>query len=192
MMRSTTCTFPFAADVAPWAYSYATSYATGCHQIRITVMVIGMAAMWGCNRGPAVQYVEGVVTLDGTPVDGAVVAFTPSGDGRAAAGTTDASGAYRLNSLTGREGAGTLVGDYLVTVRKWKREDPGPAPDENDHRAYAAWQQRVSRADAREPTYITPKAYGDVATSGLKASVKKGRNSGDAFRFDLKSDFKGP
>jgi len=39
--------------------------------------------------------------------------------------------------------------------------------------------------------YLVPKAYGDAKTSGFTASVKKGRNTGDAFRFDLKSDFKG-
>lgn len=186
MMRSTSERSPFARRALPWAYS------TGGHQIRLAVLGIVIAAVLGCNRGPAVQYVEGVVTLDGQPVEGAIVAFTPSGSGLGAAGTTNASGVYRLNPLTGRAGSGTLVGDYVVAVRKWRSEDPGPAPDENDSRAYAAWQQRMLKADSREPTYITPKAYGDAATSGLKATVKKGRNTGAAFNFDLKSDFKGP
>ncbi len=39
--------------------------------------------------------------------------------------------------------------------------------------------------------YIVPKAYGDKATSGLKATVKKGRNVGPEFRYELKGDFKG-
>jgi hypothetical protein len=160
-------------------------------KIKVAMLGFGMAAVWGCSRGPAVQYVEGVVTLDGNPVEGAIVTFTPSGPGLGAAGTTDASGIYRLNALTGRAGAGTLAGDYLVAVRKWEYQDPGPAPDPGDQKAYAAWQERSMKAARREPTYITTKAYGDATTSGLKATVKKGRNTGDAFRFDLKSDFTG-
>ena len=160
-------------------------------KLRLVMLVLSMAAMWGCSRGPAVQYVEGVVTLDGEPVEGAIVAFTPPGDGLGAAGTTDASGVYRLNPLTGRASGGTLVGDYLVAIRKWEYQDPGPAPDPSDQKAYAIWQEKSLKAARREPVYLTPQPYGDAATSGLKATVKKGRNTGAAFSFDLKSDFKG-
>ena len=160
--------------------------------LSLAVLVVGLGAVWGCSRGPAVQYVEGVVTLDGEPVEGAIVTFSPSGEGLGAAGTTDASGVYRLNALTGRAGGGTLVGDYLVAIRKWEYRDPGPAPDPSDQKAYATWQEQSLRAAKREPIYVTPEAYGDAATSGLKATVKKGRNTGAAFSFNLKSDFKGP
>jgi len=160
-------------------------------KIGLAMLALSMAGTFGCSRGPAIQYVEGVVTLDGQPVDGAIVTFTPSGPGLGAAGTTDASGVYRLNPLTGRAGGGTLVGDYLVAVRKWEYEEPGPPPDPSDQKAYAVWQQKSMDAASREPTYITPKAYGDAATSGLKATVKRGRNTGADFIFDLKSDFKG-
>jgi len=160
-------------------------------KIRLGMLALAMTAVWGCSRGPAIQYVEGVVKLDGQPVEGAIVSFTPSGPGLGAAGTTDASGIYRLNPLTGRAGGGTLVGDYLVAVRKWEYEEPGPPPDPSDQKAYASWQEKSLRAANREPIYITPKAYGDAATSGLKATVKKGRNTGAGFSFNLKSDFKG-
>ena len=33
-----------------------------------------------------------------------------------------------------------------------------------------------------------PKGYGDVATSGLRATVKKGRNVGPEFQFELRGD----
>lgn len=159
--------------------------------LSLAVLVVGLGAMWGCSRGPAVQYVEGVVTLDGEPVEGAIVTFTPSGDGLGAAGTTDASGVYRLNPLTGRAGGGTVMGEYLVAVRKWEYQDPGPAPDPSDLKAYAIWQEKSLKAARREPVYVTPQPYGDAATSGLKATVKKGRNTGGAVSFDLKSDFTG-
>ena len=153
-------------------------------------LITGIAGA-GCGRsGPAVQYVEGIVTLDGTPVGGAIVTFAPSGAGLGAAGTTDALGAYRLNALSARAGAGTMPGDYLVAIRKWEYPDPGPTPDPSNAAEYEKWQALSMKAARREPTYITPQAYGDAATSGLKATVKKGRNTGEAFRFDLKSDFK--
>jgi hypothetical protein len=41
------------------------------------------------------------------------------------------------------------------------------------------------------PDSIVPKAYGEKAISGLKATVKPGRNVGPEFRFELKRDFKG-
>ena len=151
-----------------------------------------IAGIAGCGRsGPAVQYVEGIVTLDGAPVGGAIVTFAPSGAGLGAAGTTDALGVYRLNALSARAGAGTVAGDYLVAIRKWEYQDPGPAPDPSNAEEYERWQTLSMKAGRREPTYVTPKAYGDAATSGLKVTVKKGRNSGDAFRFELTSDFKG-
>ena len=161
-------------------------------KIRLVMVALSMAVAWGCSRGPAIQYVEGLITLDGKPVEGAIVTYTPSGAGLGAAGTTDASGVYRLNPLTGRAGGGTLVGEYLVAVRKWEYQDPGPAPDPSDQKAYAIWQEKSLKAARQEPVYVTPQPYGDAATSGLKATVKKGRNTGAAFSFDLKSDFKGP
>ena len=160
--------------------------------VGLTVLAVSMAVVCGCSRGPAFQYVEGVVTLDGKPVEGAMVSFMPSGPGVAAAGTTDANGVYRLNPLTGREaGVGTISGDYVVAVRKWTYADAGPMPDRSDKKAYDAWQARSLTLGQQEPKYDTPKAYGEAATSGLKVTVKKGRNDGDAFRFDLKSGFKG-
>jgi hypothetical protein len=159
---------------------------------RLSLLAVSMAVVCGCSRGPAFQYVEGVVMLDGKPVEGAIVSFTPSGPGVAAAGTTDANGAYRLNPLTGRQaGVGTLAGDYVVAVRRWKYPDPGPRPDPSDKKAYDAWEVRSLTMGRQEPIYDTPKAYGEAATSGLKVTVKKGRNNGDAFRFNLKSDFTG-
>ncbi|TVQ04157.1 MAG: hypothetical protein EA381_00585 [Planctomycetaceae bacterium] len=53
----------------------------------------------GCgSSGPQVNLVEGQVTMDGSPLAGSTVMFspTPSSSGRAAAGVTDASGAYKL------------------------------------------------------------------------------------------------
>jgi hypothetical protein len=90
------------------------------NMMRRTFWLIAAAlVMAGCGpAGPDVQFVEGVVTLDGKPLDGASVAFVPiDKSGISAAGKTDADGRFRLNATQGKKyGKGTVVGDYVVTV----------------------------------------------------------------------------
>ena len=128
----------------------------------------------GCRPSPF-QYVEGVVTLDGTPVEGATVTFRPKEKGgMMAAGITDANGVYRLNPLQGKRGAGAMVGDFDVAIMKAR--DPGEG---------GTREQLTGKVER-----ITPPAYADIATSGLKATIKPGRNTGPDVSFELKSDYK--
>jgi hypothetical protein len=124
--------------------------------------------------------VEGVVLLDGEPVEGATICFSPAesrGEGEAglpAAGRTGAGGTFRLNAIGGaRSGAGTKVGEYVVTVMK-QESDPLPEPDPNA-------PPTIVEIRVRE---LLPKAYRLPATSPLKATVKKGMNT---YRFELSS-----
>jgi hypothetical protein len=135
-------------------------------------LVFGLAV--GCKPSPF-QYVEGLVTLDGVPVEGATVTFRPQEKGgMMAAGITDAQGIYRLNPLQGKRGAGAMVGDFDVTIIKAR--DPGEGGRREDLTG--------------KVEYITPPAYADAAMSGLKATIKPGRNTGPDVSFELKSDFK--
>jgi hypothetical protein len=138
----------------------------------------------GCGRsGPKVAFVEGLVLLDGEPVAGAMVGFSPVSAGLPAFGKTDAAGVFHLTTARGgAEGRGAMVGEYAVTITKWRNRMEGitePNP---------ALEAELSKLP---PDYIVPKAYGDKATSGLNATVKPGRNVGPEFRYDLKGDFKG-
>jgi len=138
-------------------------------------------AVGGCGRrGPAVEMVEGVVLLDGEPVEGATICFSPAesvGKGEAglpAVGRTGAGGTFQLNAVGGaRSGAGTKVGEYVVTVMK-QESDPLPEPDPNA-------PPTVVEIRVRE---LLPKAYRLPSTSPLKATVKKGKNT---YRFELSS-----
>lgn len=156
--------------------------------------IVGLAIVGGCSpSGPAVEYVEGRVLVDGEPTVGATVGFSPvGGAGLAAFGQTDASGVYRLTTTQGgRKLGGAPVGDYVVTVVKWRNrlEDLGPQPDPEDTVAAAKWQAEANRIGSLPPDYVVPQAYGDKATSPLKATVKKGRNTGPDFTFELAKDF---
>lgn len=73
----------------------------------------GLAA--GCQSDrPPLGRVGGTVTLDGAPLAGALVVFTPDGPGRSALATTDAAGRYELSFL--RDIAGANVGTHTVRI----------------------------------------------------------------------------
>lgn len=67
----------------------------------------------GCQDGPKLVEVEGVVTLDGEPLEGATVMFQPT-EGRPSAGTTDIEGHYALTYTSEKRGA--LVGEHAVSI----------------------------------------------------------------------------
>ena len=141
---------------------------------------MGLAVWAGCGKsGPSVEMVQGMVLLDGAPLAGATIGFTPltPGVGLPASGASAADGGFRLTATRGgMPGRGTAVGDYAVTVTKTERISEPPSED----RPAAPLKIR----------HVVPEAYGSIATSGLKATVKKGVNKGDALQFDLKSNYK--
>ena len=148
----------------------------------IAMVAVGLvgAAVVGCGRrGPAVEMVEGIVLLDGQPVEGATVLFSPESGGPAgglpAAGRTGADGAFRLNAAGGAKfGAGTKIGDYVVTVTK-QDHDPVPPPDPDTP---PSGPPNVKVWD------VLPVVYKHAITTPLRATVKKGKNT---YRFELDS-----
>jgi len=116
------------------------------------------------GRPPKTAPVRGVVTLDGEPVAGATVIFSPSAAEtsrrRAAAGKTDASGLFILSTFA--KGDGAVPGTYTVTV---------------------IWEVADERGEVRS---LLPKRYADSRTSALTVQVAKGHENDVAF--DLRSD----
>lgn len=170
--------------------------------------VITIASVGGCRHsGPVVEMVNGVVTLDGAPLEGVIVTFHPvDGAGLLAVGMTQADGRYTLNATRGgRPGAGTAMGAYVVTLAKtqggYEIINSGgqaalatPPDTEAETAAYEKWA-REQEANQPRPIpplkHLIPEAYGDVETSGFRVGVKKGRNTGPEFEFKLRSDFRG-
>lgn len=163
--------------------------------LRLTgTMVLGLMVMTllGCG-GPKSTLdtvpVSGLVTLDGAPVDGAMVVFAPtSGSGTAASGKTDATGRYKLT--TQEPGDGALPGSYLVMISKSAAEDATAGavkPGMTDEEATKAAAEARDKTGGAEPTVkeLLPAMYKDPAKSGLKAEVAKGGQT--EFNFELKS-----
>jgi hypothetical protein len=74
----------------------------------------------GCSRGREFAEVEGVVTLDGRPLDGVEVVFLPDAEkgtnGPRAAAFTDAQGHYKLHSdKVNKDGA--VLGLHRICIR---------------------------------------------------------------------------
>ena len=92
----------------------------------------------GCGPKEKRSGVTGTVTMDGKPVDGAQITFTPvtGNPSNEAYGRTDKEGKYSLRGLIGGEKTGALTGQYKVTIMKKMSVDSGKKqpdiyPDEN-------------------------------------------------------------
>jgi hypothetical protein len=126
---------------------------------------LGLLTAWiggltGCgSRGgnlPRTVPAEGVVTLDGKPVEGAQVVLVPAGEAVTGAyGVTDARGRFSLRAFEQKEGA--IPGDYLVQVSKTiEVRLKGPPVDGGDPVRFE---------------HGVPARYTNAQTSGLKVTI---------------------
>lgn len=153
--------------------------------------VIGCLGLMGCQGEPTLptEYVEGVVTLDGSPVEGASVTFVPVDmtTGISAVGTTDANGVYKLTATQGVDDkmpapeAGAMPGDYVVTIRKVEAAD---YVSREEAEAQGIKPTEYAPGQEPKPKYIVPKKYLNPSSTDLKVTVKEGKND---IPFDLKS-----
>lgn len=166
------------------------------HRFTCYLLILGLAtcalATMGCSPASkatvATEYVEGVVTLDDKPVAEANVRFLPvtEGQGMAAGGMTDAKGVYKLTatqgSETGEPGGGTLPGEYYVGVVKTTSPDvAGEETGESGENTDEEEEQEQGEDESPDDggiTYVVPQKYNDPKTSGLKVTVKAGKNEG--------------
>ncbi len=149
--------------------------------------VVGLGLLLGCNAGSDsldTIAVSGVVTLKGSPVEGASVTFVPAGSGQSAVGLTDSAGKYALTTLTSGDGA--LPGQYKVIVTKYEgATDAGggstaaPLPNGDMPDSYGG-----AAPDAEPAKNLLPAKYASPDTSGLAAEVKAGSPSTHDFALE--------
>jgi hypothetical protein len=125
------------------------------------VLVVLLGSVVGCGDANLGR-VRGTVTLDGQPLDGAMVTFAPVEGGRPAAGRTDAQGRYQL--VYSRDSSGAMIGEHLVTISTYDER-----PGENGE-------------DLIIPERV-PARYN--ANSELKKTVESGSNE---INFELESE----
>jgi len=146
----------------------------------LCLLCLLLAAFVGCPNGDtglATVPVTGTVTLDGSPVDGARVAFSPkSADGKAAAGVTDASGRFELTTVEAGDGA--MPGSYAVTITKVSGALADQAGDKRARGETLTPEEmeammKVAEGGAEQKSAI-PEKYAVADTSGFTAEVKSG------------------
>ncbi len=128
------------------------------------VLAMALTSMSACRSRPSDQpdlgTVTGVVTMDGAPLEGALVSFAPA-EGRASQGVTDAEGKYELVYIGNTKGA--KVGSHRVHITTYIADDSDP--------------------DARKIKETIPAKYHKDTV--LTAEVKEGTNT---FDFALESE----
>ena len=115
---------------------------TYCRPIGVTSTLwmagLAIALLGGCggepdapDTRPARTSVGGVVTYNGSPVEGATVTFRPTGTGgRGANGRTDATGAFSMGTFEATDGV--VPGEYSVVVVKYEAAAAGAQVSEED------------------------------------------------------------
>lgn len=91
-------------------------------QLQAEWAFIGLMLWAGCGAkaDPSLATVTGMITLDGKPLVGARVEFTPL-SGSPSYGTTDEQGGYSLRFTRDRQGA--VIGTHVVRIRTFRDED---------------------------------------------------------------------
>lgn len=142
------------------------------------ILIVVLASLGlGCGGSRKPVKVEGLVTLDGKPVEGATVLFVPlDKEGNDATGVTNKEGVFHLTTFNSRDGA--LPGNYKVTVHKLADLDAGdpenPQPIDPKDR-FAVMRRRgeqVMRNKGRPPrSRDVPAVYGDLKQTPLRSQV---------------------
>ena len=142
--------------------------------VGLTVLLFAAA---GCGSRNTPVPVSGTVTLDGKPVDGALVTFHPLGDdkeSRSATGQTDKTGTFQLKS--GNEDR-IRSGEYKVVIIKNVLADPKvkmpdfpDTPEGRNQRDHFLWKQFGDD----QPPYknVLPDRYGDLKATPLTCQVR--------------------
>ncbi|QDT63531.1 transthyretin-like family protein [Calycomorphotria hydatis] len=131
--------------------------------VSLTLLSIGVTCIWsvGCQQRdiPTLGKVSGVVTLDGNPLPGASIVFSPE-EGRASSATTDENGQYLLRYTMDLNGA--LIGTHTVIITTAQE-------------AYSDESGQGKNVKAK--TELLPAKY--HTNTELKADVEQGENKID-------------
>ncbi len=142
-------------------------------------MLVVVTAFPGCSneddewtrQQPATVTADGVVTLDGKPVDGASIVIAPTPPNQHAANAiTDGSGRFSLAAFPNKPGA--VPGTYKVRVAKTIEVGAEPVKvDLGEDAAHAASDEPSANMTWKS---VLPEKYSNPETSGLEVEIPAG------------------
>jgi len=137
-------------------------------------LVLNVSLLLTCGCGSdklKTERVTGIVTMNGKPVAGAVVTFSPVDRTKShpATGHTDDKGKYTLQTLLGDVDAGTTPGDYKVMVTKTKDVETGRVQK-------VTVGDQVEEVKEMKSEQLLPKRYSSISSTPLKKTVIAGSN----------------
>ena len=140
----------------------------------VLLLLVLCCVVFGCGKKAKLSGlypIKGKLTLNGSPVEGALVTLVPqnfTGDARAASGETDADGAFKIQTMD--PGDGAFPGEYNITVTKKEVIGKMPTAEELDAARDAGQRIIINSKN------IFPVKYEKTGTSGLKVTVVAGKN----------------
>jgi hypothetical protein len=148
----------------------------------MAILSVLSLSLWGCSGSdrPVLGEVTGTVTLDGGPLSGVDVVFSPD-KGRPARGRTDENGKYTLTYIG--KTLGSKVGHNRVEIAP--NEEEGENTYENSIGVPDGEKGDVVQVSPEPRIGTVPARYN--TNSELKADVKPGQNV-----FDFKLESKPP
>jgi hypothetical protein len=144
----------------------------------LTVLVV----LAGCANeptrdGPELAKVTGTITLDGEPVEGAHIRFSPEAGGPAAFAVSDRRGRYELRTFD--PGDGAVPGKYGISATKEVTEAGMEFDSQAELEAYV--KEHGERPPKGETVSVLPEKYSSPGTSELTAEITVAKKN----RFDL-------
>ena len=161
---------------SPPATLFATVGGKMCKNMGMILCLFLLAFLSGCGNRIPVTPVTGMITLNGDPVENAMITYIPNTSGTVATATTDKEGKYALKTYIGDKTAhGAFPGGYKVTVVKRVQKDfpdidlKNLTPEEEEALSNQVSATLKGRAPKYE--YLVPQKYESQQTSGSTAEV---------------------
>jgi len=142
-------------------------------QSNIMLAIMAALLMSGCGAGDDGRDgradAGGVVTLDGSPLEGATVSLVPQGDTPSAVAKTDANGEFTFTTHTPNDGA--IPGQYKVTVSKV--EMSGGVSEDEANELMAAGKP-VPSPTRKE---LVPAKYTKANSTDIEVTINEGEGN---------------
>ncbi len=145
-------------------------------RVSVVPVMVGLLLLTGCP-GPkmeAVYSVTGKVTVEGKPLAGCVIIFSPvGGKGPTATGVIGADGTYKMRTDGGREGReGAVAGKYKVKLAAGTEMTQKMMAEQMSEQMKSSRPGGMGKGGPPKFKTPFPESYGDPATSPKEVTVE--------------------